>query len=363
MYSPNPIEPEQAQVALGKYGKFLESFSSYGTSDASMVSALKGAPGAFRRLGLQNLFSDILVTYDMTEVQRKVMEKASRDVARRSRRVKLADAEKAYRRQLDAYTKYGKTAFEIVSAGKVVVPAICKAAGGFRIVNAGGFNDQVMSTVSDVICEASEKLTKAGLDAVIYGDINVVGSITGSKKLLAHYDIDRDEVFVRANLRGRTGPAVRTIIHELAHRLEFKFFVDRIVPKGRRASHQCVRELYEKLADEYDEMVREAVWDKSNWPKAGDMVEGKWRVKDVAVRGTKLVVNFESLDGKRTAYAPMDVVLRAEKIPPTKVFVSNYARTDPSENFAEMIVAFCMGSLNYEQENMLLNAINEGLGL
>lgn len=104
-------------------------------------------------------------------------------------------------------------------------------AGPFRIVNTGGFDPAKISMVARAVEKASDLIRRAGQTRVLYGDVLVSNTlIRGS---LAFYEVGSDEFFVRANVSarkdwtGRTLPVepelVETIIHELGHRLEYRF--------------------------------------------------------------------------------------------------------------------------------------------
>ena len=370
----NPVADEDdVRDKLRRYGEFVEWFAQVkdkktrdGDIDKYAIAAtLKITPDRLRYLyKAADVFQDLLVGYEMTPKQRRTLENAARDANRKSIRFKMSDLGRAYKKNLDAYVKYAKVAAEVFVGGKQVTRSACPTAGGFHIINAGGFNDKVMGTVSEVICEASNRLTKAGLESIIYGDVNIVGSITGSARLLAHYEISTDEIFVRANLRGRTGPAVRTILHELAHRLEFKFFTDEVIRRGRRITHRSLQRLHDRLAERYDERLREAMVDPANWPKKGDVLNKQWVVTGVSGGGTRYgKVHLHHIDDPNVlARTSLEGYVR-NRFPATNVFVTLYAATDPSENFAEMVAEMCLGNLTDEQEKMLMDTINEGLGL
>jgi hypothetical protein len=370
----NPVADEDdVRDKLRRYGAFVEWFAQVkdkktrdGDVDKYAIAAtLRITPDRLRYLyKAADVFQDLLVGYEMTPKQRRTLENAARDANRKSIRFKMSDLGRAYKKNLDAYVEYAKVAAEVFVGGKQVTRSACPTAGGFHIINAGGFNDKVMGTVSEVICEASNRLTKAGLESIIYGDVNIVGSITGSARLLAHYQIGTDEVFVRANLRGRTGPAVRTILHELAHRLEFKFFTDEVIRHGRRITHRSLQRLHDRLAERYDEKLREAMVDPANWPKKGEVLNKQWVVTGVSGGGTRYgKVHLHHIDDPNVlARTSLEGYVR-NRFPATNVFVTLYAATDPSENFAEMVAEMCLGNLTDEQEKMLMDTINEGLGL
>jgi hypothetical protein len=367
MVHSNPVQSGATaplQTELAAYGTFLQwviDISDRGES-WRVAAALMAIPAKYRSLGLRDLFPNMLRDYEMSAEDRKVIERAARSTARRNLRVKPTEANDVYLREVAGFAEFGRVAAKVIGSGNVRLARTCPVVGGFRLVNAGGFNTKVLSVAMQVVQEASDKLKDAGFESLIYGDVNVVGSITAGKSLLAHYDTGTDEVYIRANLRGRTGPAVRTVLHELAHRLEFKFMVDRQQRSKRGVARESVVRLYRRLTDKYEQILADAVWDRANWPKPGEHI-GQWVVKGVSLgpRGARIEVTHPESD-EIVGHAPLESYVR-QKLPPTAVFVSRYASTDPSENFAEMVTEMCLGSLSADNEKMLMQTINEGLGI
>jgi hypothetical protein len=340
---------------LPEFEQFVEWFAD-ASDPYEKHSKMLGWLHAFRTRGLRSFFQGLLTQYEMTAKDRKVIEQAARDVDRRySTRIRFQSAAHvngSYLTRLKRFRKFLAVAKAVVAKGKPMSAAVCPVVGGFKLVNAGGFPPNVMQVVQRVVQRATDLLNKVGLESVIYGDINVVGTLRKGK-VLAHYDLPHDAVFVRANLRGREGPAVNTILHELGHRLE-----------NMMSDRYAIVRLHSDIEDEDEETTERAVADKSLWPKPGftfgDL--GKWEVTSVEQRGRgEPRVRVRNRFDARTGYYPMNKFLKATgKLHST--FVTPYASTSPSENFAEMVAAWCADELNERDENRLLNAISEGLG-
>jgi hypothetical protein len=225
-------------------------------------------------------------------------------------------------------------------------------AGPFTLINTGGFSEKQMEDVAKVVEKAAQQLSRVGLSRVCYGNIQVTNTIGRSARILAFYLKGRDELFVRANLRGSQAPAVASVIHELGHRLHFKF----LAGKDRQ-----IQEIYEVIADRN----RQALWDMrqdpSKRPKPGDTIpEGRktWVVGPEGVqvnsRGQAGVIVELQSDPKKRA------IIRLEEWFKQKgdlAFVSPYAEKNHEENFAEMVAHYALGTLPDDQEPLLKNVL------
>src|SRR5271155_609026 len=89
--------------------------------------------------------------------------------------------------------------------------------------------------------------------------------------VLAFYLLGKDEMFVRANLKGKEGAAVATVVHELGHRLQWRF-----VPPNKQKE---IQHIYNAIAHKHSQAKAEAldrVWkDPSLKPKIGDSFVSK----------------------------------------------------------------------------------------
>src|SRR5690606_28033188 len=106
---------------------------------------------------------------------------------------------------------YYETAKRILETGQEMGEDSKWDAGSFKVVNMGGFPDKVMQESVRVVKQADQLLRKKGLGKVCYGDVQVTNSIQKSTRLIAFYLIGKDELFLRGNLKGKAGPAVRSV--------------------------------------------------------------------------------------------------------------------------------------------------------
>jgi len=391
----NPVSTDSMKTGLARYREFVDWFSSVGTAsifktgslDSYLITvALKRSVSEYRnRYMLSKFFPNILSTYAMSNSDRKVIEKAAKDTSRTTVRIsaravydidglRLDAAIETYQNQLAAYKMYGEVAARVIYQGSSVETV---KTDGFQLVNAGGFSGKVMAQVESVVGEAAERLRAAGFGFLIYGDVNIVGSITNKTSVLALYDLNTDEIYVRANMR-KSDPAVRTIIHELAHRLEYKFFKgERRLVRTRKlvrvAPYPATERLYEKISEMSD--VSDLVLDKSTWPKPGEKIisgSKSWEVTSIyhdsrrkPIICVRLVTDarprrFGELPQRQShveGRLSMESYLKGKN----SAFVTSYARTAPSENLAEMVAEYCMGSLDPKLETLLKTAIREGM--
>lgn len=324
----------------------------YGVAEASV--AVKVAFEGVKKFGAAPLFLEILRQYKMAPKDRKVMETAAKTFAKGSVRVQRSKAIETYVKMLKAYTLFLEVAQRVVAKGTLHTDSdTTLTAGPFTLINTGGFDAKQMEVAQKVVIQAAKALQSKGLGKVCYGDIQITNSIDNSTRTLAFYLIGKDEMYVRANLKGKQGPAVTSVIHELGHRLHYKYL------KSKDAE---LKEIYRSIKNQENAQLKEYLQDKSQHPKPGETIkEGR----------TTYVVT--GLGYNRRTYEPT-VELENEKDPNRKAslplkawfqnkghamaFVSNYASTTYEENFAEMIAFYCEGLLPDDQVAML-----KGLGL
>lgn len=213
--------------------------------------------------------------------------------------------------------------------------------GGFTLVNAGGFSAKDMKETADTMAIVHKLLVGSGLSKVCYGRVQITRSIGRNNNVLAFYTVGTDDLYVRG--KTRSGKAtVRTILHELGHRYGFKFL-------SGKASE--IKRLYYRM-----EATTPA---KQSWntPTVGETVTvaggEKATVVEVTEGGKKVKYVIEGSDPLPTPrtvsldqwwnYVDPEVKMRAHPVLPG--FVSNYAKKNPDENFAEMFSFYCMGDL------------------
>jgi hypothetical protein len=224
-----------------------------------------------------------------------------------------------------------------------------------------------MKRAAEVVEKAEKALTAHGLGKVCYGDVLISKTVNRTKNIAAFYIVNSDEMFVRANTP-EDWDTVKTVCHELAHRLEYKFLSSK--------THE-IASLYRQIN------THSSFLSDTSLPKLGETVlyEGKqmkvvdtdYRRKSVKVQEdaeprcfacgqpvkghqpdaehktpiirkefyTMPAAMFYKLQGKEMEVDPMD-------------FVTPYAkRGGPTENFAEMVAYYVLGKLPKKQIDLL----------
>jgi hypothetical protein len=223
--------------------------------------------------------------------------------------------------------------------------------GPFDVVNTGGFDDETMKKAAEVVRKAADAMMGIGQGKVCYGDILISKTIQ-SKNYAAFYIPSSDEMFIRANVPGNWD-TVRTVCHELTHRLQHKFL---------SAKRDDIIVLYAKLGSSRFTAPRE------DFPKPGEVYEtpkGKLKVVDVDYR--QQAVKYQDEEQIREQQeggikamwkSPLTAWLRVIGKPPETRedyggFITGYAKKDPDENFAEMVSFYAIGKLPKNQVAML----------
>lgn len=234
-------------------------------------------------------------------------------------------------------------------------------AGPFTVINTGAFDEGVMQKAVKTIELASRQMHSIGLGKVCYGDVLVSNTLTSRSNIMAFYLVQKDEMFVRANVSPDSN-TVRFVCHELAHRLEHKFLSSK---KGE------IKTLYRHIADAHDEATMVSAED---WPDRGKTIEFEGRPLTVTkIDPYRQSVTFKDPVKSREELArkgisedepgydrvlnsvawttPIQTWLQKYegKPPPPKPkfhWVTEYAKKDPSENFAEMVSFWAIGQLD-----------------
>ncbi len=306
---------------------------------------------ALQHTGMTNLFLAILQQYSLPPALRKKVEAASRIYGKRRvlqspKETALKNLEKfmASLREHLALAQAAVSQGKSYDAGDAELAAHLQA-GPFQLVNTGGFDEKTMKTCADVVEEAARLIQAKGFGKVCYGQVLISNTIgmTGNG-YAAFYMTGKDEMFVRANLRGiEHKEAVRVVVHELGHRLEHVFLKDK---RGQ------IAQLYEKRkrAKRYhlEDLVDEVLNDPERKPKPGDTLQAKGETW-TAVGISYGQVNLLSED-KIKAHMSMEAWIEAKgftsKSPSAVRFVTNYASRDAGENFAEMFSFYCFNILS-----------------
>jgi hypothetical protein len=303
--------------------------------------------GAFKQLAphLRMLFLNILTDYSLDAKDRKIVEEATKSFSKRLV-VRKGQWQEAYSKILDAWRTYFKVAERIVENGKGHEESgTSQEAGPFTLVNTGGFSDKVMTDVAQVVQQSAKLLQKKGLGKLCYGKIQVTNTIQRSTRVLAFYQRNTDELYIRANFKGGKIAAVRSVCHELGHRLFYKFL---------QSKKNEIQRIYVILKGQESDRVDQLVGDKSAWPSLGEEYQEGRRtfiVDDVNYLAVRL---YQKDDPSRRFKLPLKSwMLNKMQDATSGTFVSRYASTDPSENFAEMIAFYAQDLLPEAQVNML----------
>lgn len=318
----------------------------------SMGATTRATFSFVKKYGLQTLFWGLLQQYQMSNTDRRIIERASKTFSKKQvNRIRPEKAYETYTSHLKEYRLFLETARRVFNSGKLHTEdsETTSKAGCFTLVNAGGFSDKQMEDVQKVVEAATRKLKAKGLSKVCYGNIQVTNKI-GKSNVLAFYYIQNDEMFVRGNLKGKQGPAEDTILHELGHRLHYKFL---------KSKDDQIKSIYKTLKGDENAILQNLMYDKDKHPKPGETMQSGRTT--YVVDGVKVNNRYDYV-----------VLLHDQKAPEQKAsvllkkwfqlegglasagsFVSPYASKDYAENFAEMIDHYCQGTLPEGQVAML----------
>lgn len=308
------------------------------------------------------LFLSILQSYTLPPRLLKQVEMASRAYLKSRAPGLPARGPEKYLKAIDVYEhtlaearKHVEVARAAIAQGQTHVEEGAGATrikvGPFVVVNTGGFPSKVMDEVTEVVRKAGAHVQHAGLGDVLYGDVNITNTIKSNHNTLAFYLIAKDEMFVRANVKA-TVDTVRTVIHELGHRYEAKF-----LRGGARTAEQLYRSI------DSQETRRKLDGPELEKPKPGETLEEKgvtysvittdWSMRggykvilkpeDPGVKpGITMSISLEGWHAKKHSGR----ALRDPDAPDHLGFVTNYAKKDAAENFAEMFSFYCLGKMN-----------------
>lgn len=322
---------------------------------ARVAAILKFSFDFMRRAGAGLVFLEVLREYGMPAADRKLIERAAKNFSKTRIVVKPAKVLEVWEDTLYEWQQAIDTAFSALRSNerhKDEGSSTTLESGSFQLVNTGGFSAAVMAECAKVVAKAEKLLRQKGLGKVCYGDVHVTNTVHRSTRTLAFYLQNNDTLYIRANLKGKLGPALQSVLHELAHRLQFKFL---------KSKKREIDALYRRLGDNQSENLRGLLKDRSLWPKEGETFEHK---------GETFVFDKVSLSSRNQLEAHFRLpgsdrfTLRlslsgyiSEKYPEAlagaKTYVTRYAGTDPDENFAEMVAFYCEGKLPSAQEPLL----------
>jgi hypothetical protein len=338
----------------------LETVKLYQMAMAKLAIEVSNSSILFQRAEASYLFLGLLQQYDLSPKLRKLVEAAAKYHGSSRRTPKREVAISAYTNMMSTVRGHLAVAKEALALGKPrgqTQLAEELRAGPFRIVNTGGFDEKTMKEAQAVVGKAAQLLAAKGLQKVLYGDV-LVSRTLSRQNILAFYLIQKDEMFVRANLRGKQHDAVRTICHELGHRLHFKFLKDKdaeirgiYAQLAGKSDRWTRKEKVQEVLKEHPVLKGDAYIEKGeNWtvtntdwdPRTGLVVRLERRIEDSpAVMKAKI-----SLEG----YLTNKGLLTHQDL---SAFVTPYAKRNHEENFAEMIAFWAIGKLPEDQVEML----------
>lgn len=300
--------------------------------------AVPGLYDAVTRAGARNLFLDILRNYQMTPATRKKVESIAKFYAA-SRKAKppKETAQKTYEALVDTVQGHAALAREIVNKGELCTHEDACQARCFRLVNTGHFDLKTMHAAQKVVDDAARRIEEAGFGRLCYGDVFITRTVAKGH-VLAFYMVSEDRMYVRSNLKGEEGPAIATLIHELGHRLEFKF-----LPEKRQA--------IESLYRQYTRMGRGHVVHHVE-PVVGAHITVK-KTQWIITRFDRDKVYLQLAEDptvtasmKRDGWALMSGAQR-EGDP----FPSEYSTRSANELFAELFAGYVLGTLTTTQKH------------
>lgn len=299
-----------------------------------------------QRAGAQYLFWSILQQYRLEPKLRKKIETAAKYFSKtRHNRPEDLTVLSVYQKLVDSWRAMGAAAAQALQEGQrrdEMAADDVLTAGPFRVVDTGGFEPAVLAATAKVIESAASAITAKGLDRVCYGDIHLSRTVN-RQNVLAFYLSGKDELFVRANLKGQETAAIKTIIHELGHRWDHKYL-----------TKVQVGDLYRAVSRLESEGHSERI--KAMMPKAGETVTIKGQTYTVTgVESTRagLKVMLDYPGGKARIALEGYAQHKGTRVP-LNGFVTEYARTNPAENFAEMFAFYVLDRLTPEQTALLL---------
>lgn len=319
-----------------------------------VAAILKSVFDVLLRVGASTAFLAVLRDREMSPADRKIIEAAAKRFGQRRIVVKKEKALEVYPKLMREFDTAVETARRVLRTNEKHTEEGSTTAlqvGSFTLVNTGGFPDKVMAECAKVVERSEKLLRQKGLGKVCYGPVNVTNTIYKSTRVLAFYMVNDDTLYIRANLKGKAGPAVESVVHELGHRLQFKFL---------KSKKRDIDALYRRLGDQQTSNTNDLLMDKSRWPKEGDTFEHKGETfffDRINVSGrTQLEALFKVPGERFSLRVPLTTYISSRDpsaLKAVKTYVTNYAATDPDENFAEMVAFYCEDKLPSEQVEML----------
>jgi len=339
-----------------------EVWAFYADAESKLRMFPKTSFAHFQRLGVNMLFLAILQQYELPPALRKKVEVAARFWAKESqnRINNVEDGIKAYKKLMVTYETQLTLAKTALSQGKLrgseEEGAAALNAGPFKLVNTGHFDQETMETCAAVVKEAVDRLQSKGLSKVCYGEV-LVSNRLAKASVLAFYLISKDEMFIRTDLKREMPAAIKTVLHELGHRYYYQF---------AKSKHADIHNIYARLKGQANalqsQLVDEVMKDPAKRPQPGDTYDSKgevYVVEKVEYKGLKSgyqIKMHKQNDPASKGSLPLDSWIRVkgyklENKP--SGFITPYAGTNASENFAEMFAYYCLNKLPDDQVESL----------
>lgn len=274
----------------------------------------------------------ILQSYTLTTAQRRKVEQTAKFWANKNKPKSISAAKviETYLAQVKVLREQYTSLKQIVSTASALDEGAKLKAGSFTLVNTGGFSDKDMANVAALV-EKGEALVKAkGFGKLCYGDVHVTRQLSG-RGVLAFYSHTHDELFVRTGIRLNVD-TVRIFIHELGHRLQHKFLTSKNAEiKALYKKHKSQAKPQEVVPPEIGEEV----------PYKGETLQ----VVDVDHLRKRIVFKIKGDESGDKLTLPLASWKSPKSIPVTTGFVTQYAGTEPDENFAELFSFYCIDDL------------------
>lgn len=308
---------------------------------------------ALHRAGGHDLFLSLLQQLDLPPKVRKAVEAAAKFYSKsRVQKPPRGQEAEVYEKHLAVYRDQLELAKTAISQNKprgqggTDTGSKAKQAGPFTLINTGGFDDGTMEEAAKIVEKAADLLARKGLSKVCYGEVLLSNTLHRST-VLAFYLVEKDEMFIRANLKGKQHDAVQTTLHELAHRLHFKFL---------KSQDGAIRMMHFNISRKERERLRNFVSDPTLRPKSGDTMTTKGKVYEVTRVVYDKVYLVRQDDPKTQATIPLAGWIRNKGLDTSQHvtgFVTPYAAKNHEENFAEMVAFYCLDKLPDDQVEML----------
>lgn len=309
------------------------------------------------------VFQELLIPekeQKVLEQQTKRLEKFNKPVAYRT----VGSAVDGYNTLMACLRKFSDTMKTILKQEKTKETKAIMV-GGMAVYNGGGYPQEIVERILKVLKEVQSKVSSHGFATIAKGDVIITKDIIKGDAL-AFYSSVEDKVFVQGSaLSGKDTKLQGIILHELGHRYH----------TYKPASLKAINNLYERCKGSWDDYEEEPAW-KALCSKMAPAKDSVFVVNDVTYtvldptpvmslfvdkqkrlslrvvikpkRGkerTGLVSYFDYLDAEH-GINPVDIGIN------TRGFVTSYARTSPTENFAEMFAFYCADRL--QEKNKLL---------